>query len=102
MQTRLTGDGVSALRAAMKLSAMEFALLLGVTVRAVELWEADVVVPSLLMSMVIREQAAKHAAHARSVQHGSLGRRGAGVSRPVRASGKRSKVDPTGEATSDR
>ena len=99
MQQRLTGQGVSALRADMKLSEMEFALLLGVTVRAVELWEADVVVPSLLMSMVIREQAAKHAAHARSAEHGSLGRRGSRVSRPLRTPGK---VVPTVEAKRDR
>jgi predicted transcriptional regulator len=102
VQRRLTGDGVSALRAAMKLSEMEFALLLGVTVRAVELWEADVVMPSLLMSMVIREQAARHAARSRPEQHRSLGRRGSRASRPARAAGKRSKVVPTGEATRDR
>jgi len=48
------------IRLGMGLSEPEFALLFGVTIRTVQLWESGVVEPSLLTSMVIRAQVDRH------------------------------------------
>jgi hypothetical protein len=71
----------------MGLSEVEFAQRLGVTVRAVDLWESEVVLPSVLTSMVIRAEAAKLA---RASSRPSRGARGSRVS----PSGRR-RVKPT-------
>lgn len=92
MRERLTGDEVREIRTRIGLRETDFALLLGVTVRSVELWEAGVIVPSVLMSMVIRAEAAKHARRSRAAEEQpSLGRRIPLVSRPRRARGNASR-----------
>lgn len=60
MRDRLSGQVVCAIRNSMNLEQPEFALLFGVTVRTVQLWESGAVEPSLLTSMVIRAEAEKH------------------------------------------
>lgn len=62
MNERIGGSEIRELRLRLGMTEVEFALLFGVTVRTVELWEADVVVPSLLTSMVIRAEAEKRLA----------------------------------------
>lgn len=68
-----------AIRTRIGMSEMDFALLLGVTVRAVQLWESGAVVPSRLTSMMIRAASAKHVQ--RRDEH-SLGTRRSRVARP--------------------
>jgi transcriptional regulator with XRE-family HTH domain len=53
----LDGKTIRAIRASLGMSEVQFALLFGVTIRTVELWEADVVVPSRITAMVIRAEA---------------------------------------------
>lgn len=50
---------IRTIRLGMGLSEPEFALLFGVTMRTVRLWESGVVEPSLLTSMVIRAEVDK-------------------------------------------
>ena len=68
------------MRLGMAMSEMEFALMLGVTVRAVQLWESGAVVPSRLTSMVIRAETAKQAQLQQAHSSGS-GRRAPRVHR---------------------
>lgn len=57
MHDPLTGKDIRAIRTSLGMTETEFALLFGVTIRTVELWEGDVVVPSRITAMVIRAQA---------------------------------------------
>jgi DNA-binding XRE family transcriptional regulator len=50
----LDGKAIRAMRESLGMTEMEFALLFGVTIRTVMLWETDVVVPSRITAMVIR------------------------------------------------
>ena len=76
MNERLSGDAIQAIRAQLRMSEIDFALLFGVTVRTVQLWESDVVVPSVLTSMVIRAEVAKrmHVAAAQGSARGETSR----------------------------
>lgn len=60
MSDRITGSAIRAIREQLDMDEVEFALLFGVTVRSVQLWESEVVVPSVLTSMVIRAESEKH------------------------------------------
>lgn len=73
MRDRLSGQVVRAIRISMNLEQPEFALLFGVTVRTVQLWESGVVEPSLLTSMVIRAESRKHRRSARPARDGAAG-----------------------------
>ena len=95
MQARLSGDGVRAIRMAMRLTEIEFALRLGVTVRTVTLWESDVILPSVLMSMVIRAEAAKLA---RPSSPSWLGTRDSRVSPPAQRATKSARNGVLGSA----
>jgi transcriptional regulator with XRE-family HTH domain len=53
----LDGKAIRAIRTSLGMSEVQFALLFGVTIRTVELWESDVVVPSRITAMVIRAEA---------------------------------------------
>jgi hypothetical protein len=56
---RISGSAIRAIRDQLEMDEVEFALLFGVTVRSVQLWESEVVVPSVLTSMVIRAESEK-------------------------------------------
>lgn len=57
MSDALDGKAIRAIRDSLGMTETEFALLFGVTIRTVGLWESDVVVPSRLTAMVIRAAA---------------------------------------------
>lgn len=78
MQHPLDGKGIRDIRTGLGMSSVEFALLLGVTIRTVELWETDVVAPSRITAMVIRAAAerARAAATLNDAGDGRVARRG--------------------------
>jgi len=75
VRDRLSGEVVRAIRTKMNLGQPEFALLFGVTIRTVQLWEAGVVEPSVLTSMVIRAEADKHRKITRTSRTSTVARR---------------------------
>lgn len=83
---RLDGKAIRAIRTSLGMTETEFALLFGVTIRTIELWETDVVVPSRITAMVIRAESERAAARA------DLGERAPSPrhrsTRPRRASGR--------------
>lgn len=77
MHHPLDGKGIRDLRTSLEMSPVEFALLLGVTIRTVELWETDVVAPSRITAMVIRAAADRaRAASDADAGDGRVARRG--------------------------
>lgn len=70
MSDPLDGKAIRAIRASLGMTEMEFALLFGVTIRTVALWESDVVVPSRITAMVIRAEAERARAAAEAADGG--------------------------------
>ena len=91
----LTGREIREIRTRLGMTEMEFALLFGVTIRTIELWETDVVVPSRITAMVIRAQTERALAAAEAAAPGVGERPPAARSRsarPRRASGRTRKL----------
>jgi DNA-binding XRE family transcriptional regulator len=93
VRDRLSGHLVRNIRRSMKLEPLEFALLFGVTVRTVQLWETGVVVPSVLTSMVIQAEADKHHRSARPARVSAVARRTARTPR-VAERARRARTSP--------
>lgn len=70
MHHPLDGREIRAIRTRLGMTKTEFALLFGVTIRTIELWETDVVVPSRITAMVIRAEAERALAAAEAAAHG--------------------------------
>ncbi|MBY0275933.1 helix-turn-helix domain-containing protein [Candidatus Binatia bacterium] len=66
MSEALDAKSIRAIRTSLGMTETEFALLFGVTIRTVALWESGVVVPSRITAMVIRAESERAAAAARS------------------------------------
>lgn len=95
MHHPLNGREIRTIRTRLGMTEMEFALLFGVTIRTIELWETDVVVPSRITAMVIRAQVERALAAAEADGQG-IGERPPAASsrstRPRRASGSARKL----------
>ena len=81
MEKPLDGKEIRRIRASLDMKPAEFALLMGVTIRTVALWESDVVVPSRITAMVIRATAERAGAAASTAGAGDLRRSSRGRTR---------------------
>jgi transcriptional regulator with XRE-family HTH domain len=86
----LDGKAIRAIRTSLGMTETEFALLFGVTIRSVAMWEADVVVPSRITAMVIRAESER--ARARTNGDGSTPAPPDDGARPQRASARTRKL----------
>lgn len=74
MSDTLDAKSIRAIRASLGMTEMAFALLFGVTIRTVELWESGVVVPNRIMAMVIRAESERAAVARRDDGRGPASR----------------------------